>query len=324
MKVFSEKKNRYFSVTHELINKAVKDGGISEKEVNEKLINNGFVDYNWDFSQALVGGKNNKFEDIKLFVNNNGKYNPVFDSPIYTRLTAIELDWLAFILDNANIELFLSEDIIVKLRAKIKNRKSLFDGQWHSSKNQSVTTEYTQETRNNIKMIIAAITENKIIECKNETLYGEVFDNSKVIPYKIEYSLRLKAYWLIGYSIKNKKMVKMAIERMKIYGLMENGEITDLQKEIKLQRNTEPLKIEIFDEKGVLERALHSFSGYKKDGVFDRENNIHRLSIYYYEFDEYELIKDIIALGSYVRVISPLSIKEKILGKVKQQISMFA
>ncbi len=324
MKVFSEKKNRYFSITHELINQAVKDNGVSQEEIFEKLFTSGFIDYNWDFIQGLVGKKNIKFEDIKLFVNLNKKYIPIIDSPISIRATTIELDWLSFILENENIDLFLSKETVKKIRSKLKNTKSLFDIQRHSSKNQNVTTEYTQEFRNNIKIIMEAIANNMIIDCKNETLYGKVFDHCKFIPYKIEYSLRMKAFWFIGYSIENKKMEKMAIERMKIYELMENCEIVNLRNEIKLQKVAEPLKIDIVDENGALERALHSLSGYRKDGVFDRKNNIHRLNIHFYEFDEYELIKDIIALGSYVKVISPRMMKEKILEKVKRQISMFA
>ena len=258
---------------------------LSEKEFRKAFKESGFTEYNYDFASALIGKKID-FADIQLFRNDNGNISPLVKAKAPYLLSNLEKSWLEEMHSNAAIKKFTNDE--------------------------------------NIKSTIIAMREKKAIICDNESLYGDKFNDVLIIPCKLEYSIRMDMFWLIGYSVNDKYMVKMSLERLTVKKLIENNFIIDLDAEYEKQKEAAPIVLEIRDEKGVLERALHAFSTYRKDGVFDKERNLHIVKIYYYSFDEYELIKDIITLGGYAKVISPTEVKQKIYDKINRQIALFA
>jgi hypothetical protein len=309
MKIFNEKKNRFFNTTHTLLNNSIE--GIDRATFDKAFSENGFAEYNYDFVNGLIGKHNLSFEDIQLFEENKNKFYPVIDSKVPIRLTSIEKEWLKSVLQFDGVKMFLNESTIEKLNANLIEEIQIFE---------EVDSIYDSK----IKTIIKAIIESKIITCTYITLYGTVHTESRVIPYKIEYSLRIKSFWLIGYSIDTKTMIKMAVDRIEINALSNYDVDINIKELVEEQKLTEPLVLEIKDQKGSLERALHSFSAYRKNGIYDREKDLHKVNIYYYTFDEYELLKDIISLGCHVKIVEPSSLKEKLLEKTQRQISMFA
>lgn len=318
MKLFNEKNNRFFEIARNITNKAVNDGGIAQKEIDRLTTENGFTDYNYEFCQAIAGKKSYVFEDICLLGENGENYFPLIDSTVPARFTRIEIEWLASVLQDENVDAFLSESTLSKLQNNFEGIQPLFkEGEINNK-------SLTPQIKTNISFIVKAIDDGKGVICSNTSLRGDVYKDSLVVPYRIEYSAKMSAFWLIGFLPIEDKMVKMAVERMSVQRLTKDPLTINFEKYTQTQRKDTPIVLEIKDEKGALERALHSLSGYKKNGIYDKEQGVHRIRIYYYEFDEYELIQNIISLGAYVKVVGPQSVKAQILGRVRTQQRLFA
>lgn len=303
MTFFNEKKNLFFNITLKLLGSS--KASYTKQEINEAFQESGFIDYNYDFVSALIGERNTKFTNITLFAENEKKYSSIISSKMPIILSNLEKEWLVDMLQDSNISSFISETLICKLENMFQIN--------HVSRT---------EPNDKITKILEALRNNKMIICNNKTQYGDLYANTELVPCKLEYSLRQKTFWLIGLIPKEDHMVKISIDRMTIIELRDNNLSIDLNSKFEDQREPSPIVLEIKDEKGALERALHSFSSYKKDGIYSKERNVHIIKIFYYRFDEYELIKDIISLGRYVKVIEPVAIKQQIINTLKRQIDL--
>lgn len=294
MKIFNEKKNKYFAIARKLINRSLNETTTVE-DVKTILSNEGFIEYDYDFKNALIGNASTTFDGMQLFESDGDEITPKVCEPIPVLLTTVEQEWLKTIVSDNRIHNFISENTLSKLCNKLNA--------------ENVTSENSSET---FQMVLKAIKENLWIVCDNNTSSGKVYSNIVVAPFKIEFSSYLDTFWLIGYIPADNKLVKMQIERMTINTLVEPTEKLDFESISQKYIKSNPIVLELTEERGALERALHMFSSYKKDGFYDSATKVHHLKIQYYSFDEKELIKNIISLGPYVKVIEPQYIVEKI------------
>lgn len=294
MKIFNEKKNRYFAIARRILNKSVVDS-IHKTEVQEMICEQGFDEYDYEFYSSLVGIETSSFGNMSLLRENGDRVTPIIQKQIPLHLTTVEKEWLCSILKDDKIRCFLSESTLQKLKEKLNLEE------------ETVCTE-----NQTIYAILKSIQENLWIVCNNTSAFGQIYTNSIVAPYKMEYSKYQDAFWLIGFLVKENKLVKMLIDRMEVVNTVQPSKTIDFDSIISSYLAPNPIVLELTDERGALERALHMFSSYKKDGYYDSDTGIHHLKIYYYLFDEKELMKNIISLGPYVKVIEPKAIGEKI------------
>jgi len=75
--------------------------------------------------------------------------------------------------------------------------------------------------------------------------------------------------------------------------------------------------------RNALERAFCLFSSFKKSARFLREKNKHQLTVYYYNFEEAEVLSRILYLGKDVVVISPERIRNEIISRVKKALERY-
>ena len=305
MKIFNEKKNKYFAIARKLINRSLNETTTIE-DVKTVLSSEGFIEYDYDFKNALIGNPSTTFDEMQLFELDGNKINPKVCEPVPILPTTVEQEWLKNIVSDNRILNFISESTLSKLCDKLNT--------------ENVTAENSPKT---FRTILKAIKENLWIVCDNNTSSGKVYSNMVVAPFKIEFSSYLDTFWLIGFIPADNKLVKMQIERMTINNLVEQTEKLDFESISQKYIKPNPIVLELTEERGALERALHMFSSYKKDGFYDCATKVHHLKIQYYSFDEKELVKTIIALGPYVKVIEPQYIVERIKGKLTLQNDMF-
>ena len=77
---------------------------------------------------------------------------------------------------------------------------------------------------------------------------------------------------------------------------------------------SDSIKNEIEDNKNTLDRCFNLFSAYDKRYYYDDNNLI--LNIYYHDFDEAEIVRDILSLGKSVIVLEPKKIRDKVVNRI--------
>ena len=75
-----------------------------------------------------------------------------------------------------------------------------------------------------------------------------------------------------------------------------------------------PIVLKIEDNKNTLDRCFNLFSAYDKRYYYDDNNLI--LNIYYHDFDEAEIVRDILSLGKSVIVLEPKKIRDKVVNRI--------
>lgn len=62
-----------------------------------------------------------------------------------------------------------------------------------------------------------------------------------------------------------------------------------------------------------------TFSSFERTSKIIKDN-VYEITLYYYTFQEEEIIRKILSLGSYITVLEPSKIREKIIERVKKAI----
>lgn len=71
-----------------------------------------------------------------------------------------------------------------------------------------------------------------------------------------------------------------------------------------------------------MERCFMFFSGMERTAR-DLGDNKYEIRLNYYLFEEENLIRNIISLGPYVKVISPQRIADEVVARVKKSIDLY-
>jgi predicted DNA-binding transcriptional regulator YafY len=83
----------------------------------------------------------------------------------------------------------------------------------------------------------------------------------------------------------------------------------------------EPIVLEVFDKRQAMERCFMCFSGLERTAKIIGENK-YEITLLYYLFNEEEIIKNILSLGPYVKVLSPERIKSEIIIRLKKTMDL--
>jgi len=329
MELFEEVKNRYMHIAFKVLNECQE--GLSEKDIinivekeefEEKVIGNNFQTF-----EGLLLNQYSESENFNLLKVRNGLYYPNINEdkkpPVPVRLTNLEKAWLKNMLEDKRLGILLSDTTISKLKAALRD----FDGPRISeiidTTNTSIllNSKNTEQFEENLRMLLKAIAEGKAVKYCNTDRYGNEYCDKHALPIRLEYSLRDGRFRVSMYSLDENRSIMANIFNMTDIEIEGNRSL-EINREsvIKLlheQRySKDPIILEVTDKKAAMERCFMSFSELER---YSRciEKDKYELKLFYYTFEEEEIIRKILALGPYVKVISPEGIKEEIIRRIK-------
>jgi len=328
MEIFSNIKSTFYKALEEIINTAYKNGGITRRGVQEIL-----QKYNCNFPslERRVLDKNEE-ENKNLYLlkrEDDSLLTLRIDAPIEPYAIDIELLWLKFITSSRYVHLFLEDETIEKIKKLKVNNNFLFDPGILLPKNYSkvVKREWVKEIGKKLRILIHAALEKKAINYTYITRSGHQFKETG-IPVKIQYSLKDDLLYAIIYSISSHSFAKCVVQNLHDLELTSKKfTVTEISKKyeefLKKSQAPEPIILEVMNTRNALERAFCLFSSFKKSARFLREKNKHQLTIYYYTFEEAEVLSRILYLGKDVVVISPERIRNEIISRVKKALERY-
>lgn len=176
------------------------------------------------------------------------------------------------------------------------------------------------------QLLLKALVQEKPVRYNNIDRNGRVYENMLAIPVAIEYSMRDGRFRASIYSIEDKRSIMTNINTLSNLRIVD--EEVEIDRETAKQRlfeqkySVEPVLLEVTDRKAAMERCFMCFSGMERTAR-ELGNNKYEIRLNYYLFEEENLIRDIISLGPYVKVISPQRIVDEIIRRVKKSIDMY-
>jgi len=329
MELFSEVKNKYFQLVLRIINECT-DGKATAEIL--KVIDDG------EFEQKVIGKNQQSFADImlnrcdedenlNLLKEKDGRWYPALEDvgnpPVPVRFTMVEKFWLKALLETEGVRMILSPQTYEKLKMELEEIDTPIKEQYIEMTNTIKLPEIADQEAysENFKTILKALVDEKPIRYTNTDRRGNVYKDMLALPVGIEYSMRDGRFRVSMYSIDNDRPIMANIFTLTDLRIVDEDVGIDRETAKKLlfeqKYSSEPIILEVTDQKAAMERCFMCFSGMERTAR-DLGNNKYEMRLNYYLFEEENLIRNIISLGPYVKVISPQRIVDEIVRRVKK------
>jgi RNA-splicing ligase RtcB/predicted DNA-binding transcriptional regulator YafY len=334
MELFEEVKNRYFHIVFTVLNEC--QAGLSKEDIikiidkedfQEKIIGKDFQSF-----EGLLLNEYEDSENFNLIHNKDGSFTPNNRStkkpPVPVRLSTVEKSWLKNLLAEPALRLFLSDSTIAKLSDRLKD---------YSCPNINETIEFTNKAilpdikdigkyEENFKTLLKAILEEKVIHYCNTDRFGNEYCGRLALPIRLEYSHKDGRFRVSMYSLEDNRPIMANVFSMSKIEIDENIKPgIDRKAALSILHNNryskEPIVIEVTDKKAAMERCFMSFSELERSSRCIGEDK-YEMRLSYYTFEEEEVIRKILALGPYVKVVYPQRVREEIIKKIRRALEL--
>lgn len=321
MNLFHEVENKYYELLTRLLmsNEQITDATIAEC---------------WE--KYIVGERDFEIED-SLFVKRQTDgtvfeydgtvFSPMLGEPFNIRMSHIELQAAKNLLISKYAKHFLNENTYDKLQRILSGVTEewvisdiLIQNQYNDG-----AAYFEEGYEAQLSLIAEAIRQRKSIIYDNIVEGRYEFINKEIFPVRIEYSFLNDAFRICGYDEKQGRFIKLNLVTMTNISLGEN-ERDDLEEDYKefIKENTRTVVLDVEPTEHVIERCFRLFSYYDRKAIFSKEEEKYRLEISYLRFDENEVIRDILSLGSSVVVVEPKRIQKQVYKRIMEAANRYA
>lgn len=328
MELFNEVKNCYYTCMQNIINQITLDGEDFDSQrilkyfsINAYNIGSNVESKIGDRFLKELFEESGNIKSVSLLNQFGMFWKPVVNEAVPIMFTKVELRYIKTLLEDSGFCSLIGKQLSNKLINNLSNIESfnwkencIFQGIRSTADNLLET-----DLGNKLKIIIEAIIEEKSLLYKNIIKDGSEYKNG--IPYRILYSPRTGRYQLI---IVTKEQDRPILANIQNLNDVRVGEVCkDMHKHVaklieKKKKWDDPLVLEVNNIYGSVERCFSLFNFYHKEAYYDESIERHILKIYYYDFDESELVRDILSLGDAVIVRSPDNIRQEVINRIKR------
>lgn len=329
MDLFNKYKNKNFTYLTNYINSCLSDEefAISADELANQLSGTSQSTFE-EFVHAIVNrADSTENYNATLLYENDDKMQPIRSVHVPVRATIAEKAWLYYVLQNSKSDLFLDSDlkdtIIDALSvdmdiSEYPLQPDYIDIREFSEHNQ---LNVNSEMITRFRLMVKAIKEHRQVTVTNNSFSGQTYPNQVVFPYKLEYSSQFDSFSLSCYPLDVKRPVKMNLANISSVSIGDkiadyDKFIADFEKQLSDTKVKHPIQIEILNKNEAYDRCTYLFSSYDTY-CYDKGNDHLIMNIYYYRFQKEEIVRYILFLGHYVKVISPQNITDEVISTIK-------
>ena len=320
MKLFDETESKYYELISYLLLQKKDFTGSDVEDLFSELIRG-----EKDFQTMDVLFSEQEGQEV-LFSYENGKFKSIMGNGIPVRCNGIEQHAFRSLHRLQYADRFLNKETLSKIKNNEKSEKGSLAIENIEIKNRHNIAERkiincsinTSEKSKEKLMIIAGA-----IMKRNSVIYDNVrdgiyeFRKAEAFPIKIEYSVLQDVFRVSAFEPVQNRFFMMTLDTMDnvCYGKNTRTDIPDLYEDF-LRKNKKKVLLDVEPTGHVIERCFRIFSFYERRAVYDWEADKYSLQITYHSYDEAELIRDILSLGSSVMVIEPMRLREIVFKRI--------
>lgn len=320
MNLFHETENKYYEILSYLLAKAPI---LEEDCISKYLQDNVNGERDFDVEETLF---QKDLDKGTVFKYEHGVYERVIDEELPIRNTQIESQAMKMLALSDYAKHFLGQETIEKLSNVTESIREIWNLNDINVKNQYKfgVSDSTEIFNRELSVIYEAIEDQKAIKYDNNIPGKYLFKDAQVFPLKIEYSIINDVFRICAYDDRESRFIKMNL------ATMSNVRIQDTIKEHLreeyqdyIETNTKKLILDVDPVDHVIERCFRIFSFYERKAIMDKELQKYKLEINYLKFDENEIIRDILSLGSSVMVIEPKRLQKEVYRRIVKAKSIY-
>ena len=280
------------------------------------------VTENSPYSDELIDTLIDKACENNILAISKGIIRRISKETVLLPMTLQEKIYLKNILKSPYVLLFLDEPVIQELLEKLSDVPEIDFSKMIDFTGISKEREFDEAYINNFRLLMQAVQERRKINFVNIDAQGIPHQNVERFPFKIEYSVIMRCFWLSLWNQKEKRPFKANISRISEIQLLDrisDEEYQTVMNMMEQKKEKHPIVMIITDKNNAIERINLMFSMYHKKTERIADDKI-KLSLSYYNFDENEIIDGIMSFGTAVQVLSPNRVIEKIKEKLTAEI----
>jgi hypothetical protein len=266
-------------------------------------------------------------DNFNFLEESEGKFYSIVNKegsmPLKVRFSKLEKTWLNGMIKESVVQALLGKETIQKLEIALEDvTEGNNDVIEFTNKVRSHAPNDLVKLKDDFYVILEGIIKGKPIIYTNVDKNGNEYNNQLALPIRIECSLKDEKFRASLYSLEEERAIMVSLHTLKDVKIAENiaSNINreDVLKKLKEKRYCEnPITIELEDIRGAMERCFMSFSSIERNSRAISENK-YEIDIYYYTFEEADVIRKIMSLGPYVKVKSPERVRNIVVDKIKR------
>lgn len=234
--------------------------------------------------------------DTMFSFSPSGEAQLFLDKPVHLPPTKAELRWLKTMLADEAAAFLLEDDLREKLLARLAKIRAYARDSWRVLRG---TGDDARRVEKPLREFWRALAKGSMIFCRNVDGRG-VCHESKAAPCRLEYDAAENRCRAIVWLVEESRAVKMNFSRIEEVRALEEPVSHDVEEKF---------------------RAFFLFAPYDKEAVFDEESGLYTLTVFYYDFDEQEMLEQILSLGSAAVVLTPEAMRQKIIAVLRDACS---
>ena len=324
MELFSELYGKYYTLIQRILTTAHQDG-VTLNTIRTIVAEDGFLESPTSLVPPLTAQNKDSYH---LLYKKEDRYYSALKNIPKPYFTHLEISWLKSLLNDPKMNLFFEDDELYFLKSTFKEVEPLFDPYIFGSVQGTSNCDFTDEAYiSKFKKICRAMRHQKLLCITYKNRDDEIVCNTFAL-FKIEYQLNFDRFRLLALSINNNKMKQL--ESIDLSCIMQLEESTpapsyeEVTSCVKASKAKEPIVFELSNERSGFDRVFMFFSNYERITEFNDDNNTCLVQLYYYPFDEAEIIRTLISFGPIIKVLSPSKIRSLIKKEIDKQYDLFA
>lgn len=324
MSLFNELHSKYYTLIHYILT-SIPDEGTNLGSLRKVVTEKGFLETPTTLIPLLT---NQDDESYHLLCKKENTYYSVLKNKPLTFLTSTERSWLKTLTLDPKIQLFLDEDELYELKKVLRDVEPLFLPETiHHVHQASLDTDFTDKAYITLfRTISNSLHHNRYMKLtyldENDTLV-----TVDLAGYKLEYRITQDSFHLIGIVYTHEQIPHIlrinlsSIQELDVLKTYFNPK--EIEAAIEAYKCKEPLYFELSNARKGFDRVFMHLSNYERITEFNDETHTCFVQLFYYPFDEEELINILISFGPVIKVISPVSIRNKLIERINAQRLLF-
>ncbi|MDQ8738961.1 WYL domain-containing protein [Paenibacillus sp. LHD-38] len=260
-------------------------------------------------------------------------FEKIFNYQILSRLeesgtfiiTAHERGWLKMMLQHPASAHAFAPETLRKLNAVLEQDQSLeTDGLLHKAASKERHVYHP-----NVRLLRQAITNKAILRLSYLMKNGRTSTMQDGFPYKLEYSMVKREWYLLWYHINNRMLMSTRLE--KIMEVSEQAcpveDYEQLTAVVHALMNNRGMSADILvvpAYNGELSRILYAFSCFEKEVTYAPEENEYMIRLYFNSSDSEFVLSKTRFLGKRVRILEGEQLRRRMLESATKSLERYA
>lgn len=234
--------------------------------------------------------------------------------------TTTERVWLKTMLLDPRADFLLAPELRARLRDRLDSTPALPADIWERVQNvgDSIPTAM-------LRTVWQAVTTGHCLYIESRARDGASYAQT-IAPVRLEYDMAANRYHIIAYLEAESRAIKISLSRVTSVRLLAEPVPADTagRFEAFLDSRRRSATIRILPRYNAPDRALTMLASYDRHGTYDAATGEYTLTLDYYDFDEPDLIGQIMSLGAAAIVLGPAELRAQVIARLRRRVEALA